>query len=135
VEHSLVRKGGAMIPIIGWIIAVYAIIRLIQIPIEASKAVSIQAVLSVIGICTIGLLGFMLLRADVGVSTALAPLTFTTPQTKPASPAFGPQQLEEPRGLPKTGHGFPSEDPSLPWACNKATYDERLCKAAMKGRR
>jgi len=30
--------------------------------------------------------------------------------------------------------GFPSEQPSLPWACNPKTYDAKLCDEAMKDR-
>jgi TIR domain len=37
--------------------------------------------------------------------------------------------------IPTKDHGFPSEDPSIPWACNKATYDAEICAKAMGERR
>jgi hypothetical protein len=56
-----------------------------------------------------------------------------TPLAKaPQAPAQSRTPLAKAPQAP--AHGFPSEDPSLPWACNPKTYDAKVCTEALAER-
>jgi hypothetical protein len=57
----------------------------------------------------------------------------TKAKARKAPPKKPPPVASSP--VPTKHQGFPSEDPSIPWACNKATYDADLCTKAMAERR